>query len=148
MSENKRVERATAVYLYNNAGHVLLLLHPKYYKWVGPGGHVEDDETTYDGAIREVKEETGIELSYENFIARDIYGHPLAVSSYLINNSPEEHTHEVFEYAAKIDTDVDISTPQGTWFSVQDIVNLQNIEPNVFTNTLYIYKNFVEKANK
>lgn len=43
-------------------GHVLLISHPKYRKWNPPGGHVEANETPCEAVIREVSEETGVEV--------------------------------------------------------------------------------------
>ena len=34
--------------------------------WTNPGGHLDGDESPLDGAVREVKEETGIDLPYED----------------------------------------------------------------------------------
>jgi 8-oxo-dGTP pyrophosphatase MutT (NUDIX family) len=37
-----------------------LIEHPRLGKWMAPGGHVENDETPYEGGIRETEEETGL----------------------------------------------------------------------------------------
>ncbi|MDO8594489.1 MAG: NUDIX domain-containing protein [bacterium] len=41
---------------------VLLRMHDKVKKWLGPGGHVELDEDPVEAAIREVKEEVGLDV--------------------------------------------------------------------------------------
>ncbi|MES2344776.1 MAG: NUDIX domain-containing protein [Chlamydiota bacterium] len=41
---------------------VLLIFHPKHNKWLPPGGHLEPNETPPEGALREVLEETGLEV--------------------------------------------------------------------------------------
>ena len=43
-------------------GHVLLHYHRKLAMWLPPGGHIEPDELPDDAAIREVYEETGVEV--------------------------------------------------------------------------------------
>lgn len=41
---------------------VLLIHHRKLAKWLPPGGHVEPNELPSEAAIREAKEETGLEV--------------------------------------------------------------------------------------
>lgn len=41
---------------------VLLVHHKKFDMWVPPGGHKEPHENFYETAIREVKEEVGIDI--------------------------------------------------------------------------------------
>ena len=43
-------------------GRVLLHLHRKLGMWLPPGGHIERDELPDDAAVREVLEETGVEV--------------------------------------------------------------------------------------
>lgn len=42
---------------------VLLHLHKKHHNWYGLGGHVESDEDPVAAAIREAKEEAGIDVT-------------------------------------------------------------------------------------
>lgn len=41
---------------------VLLHRHPKLGMWLPPGGHVEPNEVPDDAAVREVREESGVEV--------------------------------------------------------------------------------------
>lgn len=41
---------------------VLVRKHEKYHKWLAVGGHIELDETPDQAAIREVKEEVGLDI--------------------------------------------------------------------------------------
>ena len=43
-------------------GKVLLLWHKKLQMWLPPGGHIEPNELPDEAAIREVKEESGLEV--------------------------------------------------------------------------------------
>ena len=43
---------------------VLLILHRKLNKWLPPGGHLDPNETPAEGARREAREETGIEIEF------------------------------------------------------------------------------------
>lgn len=48
----------------DTACKVLLVHHKKLNVWIQPGGHLETFENPIEGAIREVKEETGIDVSF------------------------------------------------------------------------------------
>lgn len=50
---------------------ILLTHHKKLNKWLQLGGHTEEDETIYEGALREAKEESG--LLNVNFFIKDIF---------------------------------------------------------------------------
>lgn len=41
---------------------VLLINHPRYGKWISPGGHIELDEDPEEALYREIAEETGLEV--------------------------------------------------------------------------------------
>lgn len=43
---------------------VLLIHHKKYDMWVQPGGHIEKNENPLECAIREIAEETGLDVSF------------------------------------------------------------------------------------
>lgn len=60
---------------------ILLVKHSDYDKWLQPGGHIEDDETPEEAAIREVFEETGIKISLlgEHFPREDDLIRPLGI---------------------------------------------------------------------
>ena len=42
---------------------VLLVHHKKFKSWVEPGGHQEAWENSHEAAIREVREETGVDIA-------------------------------------------------------------------------------------
>jgi len=60
---NARAAVADAVIL--DGGKILLVKRgrePEKGKWAVPGGHMERDETAEEACVREVKEETGLEV--------------------------------------------------------------------------------------
>jgi len=48
-------------------GKVLLIEHSKLKKWLFPGGHIEPNEIPDDAVIREVKEETNLDISFSDY---------------------------------------------------------------------------------
>lgn len=69
---NRVIRRSKALIENDNNEFLLANSYNTYYF---PGGHVEDDETYENGLIREIKEETGIELleKIENPIVKITY---------------------------------------------------------------------------
>ena len=58
---NEKIDFTIEVFVvYNNK--VLLRKHDKYKKWLSVGGHIELDENPNQAAIREVKEEIGLDV--------------------------------------------------------------------------------------
>jgi 8-oxo-dGTP pyrophosphatase MutT (NUDIX family) len=43
---------------------VVLLEHKRLGIWLQPGGHIDPDETPWDAALRESREETGLEVAF------------------------------------------------------------------------------------
>jgi len=58
----------------DDAGRVLLQLHAETEQWGLPGGAVEPEEHPADAVVREVREETGLEIAVERLIG--VYGGP------------------------------------------------------------------------
>jgi ADP-ribose pyrophosphatase YjhB (NUDIX family) len=52
----------TATTFVVHEGRTLLLLHRKLGKWFPPGGHIDPHELPDQAAIREVREESGLEV--------------------------------------------------------------------------------------
>ena len=54
-------------------GHVLMINRQKkdehYSLWLAPGGKVERNEAPYEAAVREVFEETGIDIELDSIVS-------------------------------------------------------------------------------
>lgn len=80
---------------------VLLVHHRSLDLWIQPGGHLEPGELPLDAALREFKEETGIESFHLSpFHRRN--EHPLDIDTHFIPANPKKnepaHYHHDFLY--------------------------------------------------
>ncbi|PJA87897.1 MAG: DNA mismatch repair protein MutT [Candidatus Moranbacteria bacterium CG_4_9_14_3_um_filter_40_7] len=60
MNKTKKHFTVSALIIDNNK--VLLVYHKKLKVWLYPGGHVEENENPDEALLREIKEETGLEV--------------------------------------------------------------------------------------
>jgi len=86
---------------------VLLILHKKSGKWLGPGGHIDKNETPDEALEREFKEEVGIEIKILN--RNDIppsgdITKQLAVPFYVNVHNVRDHEHCCFYYLCRAKT--------------------------------------------
>ena len=72
---------ASAYIINPNTKKLLLVKHSDYKKWLQPGGHIEDNETPEEAAVREVYEETGIKTTLigQHFPREDDLIRPLGI---------------------------------------------------------------------
>ncbi len=69
MSDQIFPEPTAGVFIFNPAGELLLLKSHKFpAKYIVPGGHVELGERIEEAALREAKEETGLDVYDLKFI--------------------------------------------------------------------------------
>ena len=106
---------------------ILLVRHKKFDKWVQPGGHIEEEETPEECAVRETYEETGIKVRLlgNRFPREDDFIRPLAVQK---NRNKEGYMHIDFVYlAVPLTHEIDYSNPENTdikWFTRNELENI------------------------
>src|ERR1700732_5349199 len=70
----------SALVLHSDARRVLLIHHHRHRRWLLPGGHVEEsDSTLSDAALREAVEETAVRIvpgSLAHLAGMDVHGIP------------------------------------------------------------------------
>src|SRR5258708_3752310 len=83
---------------------VLLLKHDKYKKWLSVGGHIELDEDPNEAAIREVKEEVGLDIALDDSLLafRQADGTKELIPPYFLNRNrtSDDHEHVTLVYFA------------------------------------------------
>lgn len=119
---------------------ILLRKHDKLHIWLSVGGHIELDEDPNEAAVREVKEEVGLNVKLLSGsrppISHDDLSHEL-ILPIALNRHPisETHEHITFVYFATADTDVITlseleKSDDCRWFSKEDLVAL-DLRPNI-----------------
>jgi nucleoside triphosphatase len=69
MAEQIFPEPTVGVFIFNHADEILLVKSHKWHgKYVVPGGHVELGERIEEAAVREAKEETGLDIHDLKFV--------------------------------------------------------------------------------
>ncbi|MDP2630658.1 MAG: NUDIX domain-containing protein [Candidatus Uhrbacteria bacterium] len=117
---------------------VLLHMHKKLGFWIPVGGHIDRDEIPEDAAVREIKEESGLDVALYNpderidmNDARQLM-RPMHI---LLEDINQFHQHIDFIYYALSDTDVlspqDGETTNLKWFARDEIKALKDVPGNV-----------------
>lgn len=134
-----KIDFCVEVFIVHN-NRVLLRMHDKHKMWLSVGGHIELDEDPNQAAIREVKEEVGLDISlwdsrtlppnsdgdYKELIP------PFAIGRHSARNpAMPEHEHVVFVYLGttisdevKIEYEGDRSD-EWRWFSREDLAAVE-----------------------
>ncbi len=130
---------ATILVIHDNM--VLLRKHEKYGVWTGPGGHVELDEDANVAALREVKEEVGLDVTlippphWHVNIESSAHYHELIPPMFMnIHQVSETHQHHDFIFIAKSTTDDVVPenpTDEWKWCTKKDIENHPDLEPRI-----------------
>jgi len=120
-----------------HGGAVLLRRHEKYRIWIGVGGHVELDEDPIEAAVREVKEEVGLDVilvdtricKVEEPGQRELIP-PIGVNRHKVTDT---HEHVALYYVATSKTDNVIpenKDDEWKWCREKDIDQLDNVPAN------------------
>ena len=129
---------------------ILLVKHKEYNKWLQPGGHIENNETPEEAAIREVYEETGIKITLigEHFPREDDLIRPLGVQCNRKHNG--DKMIDIVYYGKPNNPDSplkanDESTDIG-WFSRHDLDEMP-VFPDVKITFDYILREYFGVTN-
>lgn len=124
---------AEVMIVYKNT--VLLRKHDKYKKWLSVGGHIELDEEPPEAAVREVKEEVGLDVELFNDNRHPLVQLPgyksLLVPEFMNRHRiNDKHDHISFVYLARAKTDQmklsETEVSEGCkWFTLEDLQDPQ-----------------------
>lgn len=133
-----------AVFIINDNKQVLLQkrsankrFHPN--KWALCAGHVDADESLETAALRELKEEVGLDISLEEL-------HPFAEREFTIEDSNSHITYFYYTKSNKYESDFIIQEEELSevkWFNIDKVIDMikAHDETIVFKeNRLYIFE--------
>ena len=107
------IRPAAAVALFDSGGNILLLRRKDNDKWTMPGGTLDFGESLTSCAIREVREETGLQIRITGLIGT--YSDPNILIAYSDGEVRQEFT---FVYAAEIESGelkIDDESKEAAW---------------------------------
>jgi ADP-ribose pyrophosphatase YjhB (NUDIX family) len=126
--------------VYGN--RVLLRLHDKYNLWLAVGGHIELNEDPNEAAVREAKEEVGLDIKLWDGLQQyheSGHGYRELIPPVFMNIHPikDQHQHISFVYFATSETDA-VTEPDGDersggwrWLTREEIEQSADIKPSI-----------------
>jgi 8-oxo-dGTP pyrophosphatase MutT (NUDIX family) len=128
---NELIDYTVVIYIvFKNK--VLLVNHRKLKKWLPLGGHIELNENPEEAAIREAKEESGldIEIIAEKPEVKDPQNKILPRPEYLdIHRIDDKHRHIGIVYFARVKSgNAKLAEAEHSdigWFSVKDLESVK-----------------------
>jgi ADP-ribose pyrophosphatase YjhB (NUDIX family) len=116
------IRAAAAVALFDSGGNILLLRRKDNDKWTMPGGTLDFGESLTYCAIREVREETGLQVRITGLIGT--YTDPHILIAYSDGEVRQEFT---FVYAAEVESGelkIDDESKEAAWVPLSSAVEL------------------------
>ncbi len=122
-------------------GKVLLRFHDKYDLWLSVGGHIELDEDPNQAAIREVREEVGLDISLHDVLRpfREKSGTYMElIPPYFMNRHRISDTHEhiALIYFARAETNLVVESQAEKsggwkWMTREEVETATDLKPSI-----------------
>ncbi len=143
MKGDKRETQATVCAVIVHRNKALLVLHAKLNKWLFPGGHIDENETPDQAVIREIKEETGLDLRLSDYgpvkDSPDIMAR-LAVPFHVNIHSVGDHNHYCLLYMGSVKspkTRISKESKALRWFGKDELDSVGAMPENIKNIAIY-----------
>lgn len=121
---------------------VLLVFNKKLNKWLQPGGHIEYNEIPTQTAVRETKEETGIDIEIVGTTFDDEVYEPIATKRY--NNSVGDMI-DIQYLAVPLNTNLkNKEKNKAIWLDLNELRTFENLDKEIKIKVLTLYETFKE----
>ena len=110
----------SSAFVINDQNEILLIYHKKFGKYVQPGGHIEGNEEKWEASIREVFEETGIEIEIvdKEPFAKEIYN----------NNVGRQVDYQFYAVPKNLNIVHNGESFEAGWFSMEEIDSIPVVD--------------------
>ena len=131
---------------------VLLRKHDKYAIWLGVGGHIELNEDPNEAAVREVKEEVGLDVTLVGPVSpQGINGDQELIAPFFMNRhrpgGDPNHEHVALIYFALTENETitpENPTDEWHWFTVDE---LKMNDYGIMSNILFYAEQALKKLS-
>lgn len=110
------IRYCASAFVLNGENKILLIWHKKFNKYIQPGGHIENGEKPYETAMREVLEETHIEIDIP-------VKEPFSIGEYY-NNVGHQIDYQFIGFAKNENIRKNDESFKAGWFSIEEIDNI------------------------
>lgn len=131
INRTKQMNRhfCSTVYVYNKKTSMFLFInHKKVNKWLAPGGHIEENEDPETAAVREVKEETGLDVRLigKRFPEEGDLIRPYGIQLNIVKDGEHEHFDLIYLAfpISSIEPKLNERETDGiNWFTLEEILS-------------------------
>lgn len=114
------VRYCASAFVINKDNKILLIWHKKFNKYIQPGGHINEGESPIDAAIREVLEETHINIKI-------VDDKPFCIGDYY-NNVGHQIDYQFIAFAENEKIRKNDESFKAGWFSLDELDTIDVVD--------------------